>query len=348
MSSIVTKVSDGIGWITLSRPKALNALNLQMIRELHQTLVEWVELDEVESVVVLGSGDRAFCAGGDLRSVYEAHIAKDHHFFDVLFREEYTLNYIIKTYPKPYLAFINGIAMGGGLGLSVNGQFCIVSEKAHLAMPEVSIGYFPDVGGSYFLNTMPGRIGYYLGLTGSHFSAGDAVFTNLSSYYIHSERWSLVFEILTKLEKKSPQNIRVMLENFTEDAPPSKLKEKQEVIDRCFNKPTLEGILKALKCDSDLFALETYKQILTKSPLSICVTFEQLQRCKDLPFDAVMQEEFRLSRSFVKEHDFFEGIRAAIIDKDRRPRWQPALIEQVTSSMIEVYFHHHDFERLPI
>jgi enoyl-CoA hydratase/carnithine racemase len=345
---IHSEVKAAIGWVMLNRPRALNALNLEMIRHLHQQLLSWRDDPQVHCVVIQSAHGKAFCSGGDLRSVYEARERKNNHFLETLFKEEYTLNHFIKTYPKPYIAFINGIAMGGGLGISVNGSHCVVTEKAVLAMPEVGIGYFPDVGASCFLNQTPGSLGLYLGLTGKTFNTADAVYSGIAPYYIPSDQLPLAVAALMEASSKSFESLNKVLMSFkTQELPMvSELQTKRELIDRCFSKATLEEILNSLREESDPFARDILSLILSRSPTSLYVTLGQLQRAKRWDFKKVMQSEYALSQVFLKGHDFFEGIRAAIIDKDRRPQWNPRQLESVDKKEIETYFAAEDGGKL--
>ena len=181
---LLIEIQNGVGLITLNRPKALNALSFMMLKGIHETLIQWANHKDVRSVIIQGMGDRAFCAGGDVRSLYDAHLQGDHGFIQALFREEYTLNYLIATYPKPYIALMDGITMGGGCGVSVHGSHRVVTEKTIMAMPETGIGYFPDVGASHFLSKCPGYIGLYLGLTGARLNAADILFASLADYFV--------------------------------------------------------------------------------------------------------------------------------------------------------------------
>ncbi len=336
---VIFSISHNIGFIELNRPKALNALNQPMMTAIAQQLLAWKSDTSVQAVVVHSNSPRAFCAGGDLRAVYEAGTQGHLEHLELLFREEYSLNYIIKTYPKPYISFIDGIAMGGGIGLSVHGSHRLVSENVLIAMPETNIGYFPDVGATHFLNQAPGKIGLYLALTGNHIKVADALYARIGTHYIPHEKQGRVFDELKKLPAKDHDAIDNFLGLYEERHPESPLSKKEKEINMLFSTTTIGGIFNRLKTNSDAFAqgiLETLKQ---RSPTSLAVTFEQMNRWKTLNnFAEVMSMEFDMSQHFVKQPDFFEGIRSVIIDKDHAPKWRPSDLKEVTKEQVVAYF----------
>lgn len=337
---ISSKVRHHLGFITLERPQSLNALNLSMITALHEILKAWRHDANVHAIIVQGQGERAFCAGGDLRAVYEAHQRKDAHFHDELFRKEYTLNLEIARFSKPYISFIQGIAMGGGLGLSVHGSHRVVSEHVQLAMPETKIGYFPDVGASYFLNKAPGAVGMYLALTGNSLGTSDSLYAGLATHFIPQARHSQVIESLFEIDASQQRNIDKVLEKYTDKFSDSFLQAHQVKIDALFDHSRLKKIFQALENDPSSFAQETLKILKMRSPTSLQITFELLKRNKGKSLADAIETEFQLSQVFIKNHDFFEGIRALLIDKDQKPDWSPATIEDVDFSIVEEYFNH--------
>ena len=334
-SELLSEIKGTIGWITLNRPKALNALSLPMIRQLAQLLKEWEINPSIKAVILQGAGDKAFCAGGDVKAVYEAKISGDFQICDTFFREEYTLNTHIHEYKKPYVALIDGIAMGGGLGISINGSHRIVTEKALLAMPETGIGFFPDVGATTFLTKAPGSIGLYLGLTGYRLSPQDALWAKLATHFMPSTRLQ---------DLKHALETGVSLEetlSIYDTQPQEKgfLEHHVTQIDDHFHKSTLEDIIESLSQDPSPFAQNTLHTLLSKSPTSLAVVFRQLREVgPPLSFRERMRLEFRLSQHFVQNHDFAEGVRAVLVDKDHLPRWKPDTLEDVDLQKFASYF----------
>jgi enoyl-CoA hydratase len=332
---IDSKVQNGIGWITLNRPEALHALSLTMIRIMTQLLKKWEADPSITAVIIESSGGKAFCAGGDVRAVYEAQKTGDLETCDAFFREEYTLNAHIYSYSKPYVALIDGLAMGGGLGISVNGSHRIVTERALLAMPETGIGFFPDVGATTFLTRALGTVGLYLGLTGTPLKAKDALWFGLATHYVPS---SALASLRADLEKG--EDVEDVLDPYAQQ-PEGKgfLETHHEFIESHFKKASLKEIFESLAEDSSPFAQNTLNTLKTKSPTSLAVTFRQLKGCNPpLSFVEGMQQEFRLSQRMVMSHDFMEGIRAVLIDKDRLPRWKPLRIEDLVIESTEHFF----------
>ena len=333
-NDLVSKVQGGIGWITLNRPSALNALSLNMIRGLSRLLKEWETDSSIQAIIIQGAGEKAFCAGGDVRAVYEAKKAGDLKTCEAYFREEYTLNTYIHTYPKAYVALIDGIAFGGGLGVSVSGNYRIVTERALLAMPETGIGFFPDVGATTFLNNAPGAIGLYLGLTGTRLKAEDAIWAGLATHFLPS---SQVASFKEDLQQGKP--LEDALSAYCQESPEKGfLEHHAEMIERHFNKSSLQEIFESLAKDSSPFSQNTYHSLRSKSPTSLAVVFRQLKDGKLLSFLARMELEFRLSQHFIEGHDFMEGVRAVLVDKDHLPRWKPAKLEDLREEDIDTYF----------
>lgn len=335
MKEIVSNVQGNIGWITLNRPKTLNALSLQMIRDLAYLLKTWETDPSVKAIVIKSASEKAFCAGGDVRAIYEGKHAGDLTLCDAFFREEYTLNTYIYSYPKPYISLIDGIAMGGGLGISVNGSDRIVTERALLAMPETGIGFFPDVGATTFLTQKHPIIGLYLGLTGILLKATDALWFGLATHYVPSIHLPSVEADLAK-----GAEINNVLSRYA-STPQEKgfLEEHQKTIEHHFNQSSLINIFESLADDPSPFAQNTLNTLKAKSPTSLAVTFRQLTiEAIPLSFEERMKQEFRLSQRLVMESDFSEGIRAVLVDKDRLLRWQPANVEDINNQAIDQIF----------
>jgi len=336
---VLFSISHKIGFIELNRQRALNALNQPMMTAIAQQLLAWKSDGAVQAVVVHSNSPRAFCAGGDLRAVYEAGTQGHLEHLDHLFREEYILNHIIKTYPKPYISFMDGIAMGGGIGLSVHGSHRLMSENVLVAMPETNIGYFPDVGATHFLNQAPGKVGLYLALTGNHIKVADALYARIGTHYIPHEKQAQVFDELKKLPCKDHSAIDTFLKLYDEPRPESPLARQKEEIDQLFTATTIGGIFSQLKASSSEFSQGVFEILKKRSPTSLAVAFEQMNRWKTLnDFSEVMSMEFDMSQRFIKAPDFFEGIRAVIIDKDHAPKWSPADLKEVTKEQVAMYF----------
>ncbi len=323
------------GHITLNRPKALNALTLPMIQAMDPQLRAWAKDASIEAIVLTGAGEKAFCAGGDVRAVYEAgkgingapkSLTRDFFF------EEYCLNRLIHRYAKPYVSLIDGICMGGGMGLSVNGRMRVVSERAMMAMPETGIGLFPDVGGSHFLSRCPGQLGAYFALTGARLKAADMLYAGLATHYVPSAK---LLALQAALESG---NADAAVAHFAESAGEAPLAAERARIDRCFAADTVEGILEALAADGSEWAQKTRATLLTKSPTSMKVSLRQVRTGAKHDFEDCMRMEFRLVQRFMRGHDFFEGIRAVLVDKDNAPKWNPATLADVTPAMVDTYF----------
>lgn len=330
---------SNIGIVTLNRPKALNALSQDMILKLYHQLAKWKKDDQTKVIVIQGEGEKAFCAGGDIRKVYEARhdqeLAIKHFFWD-----EYRLNDRIHHYQKPYVSLLDGITMGGGVGVSIHGSHRIVTERFLFAMPETGIGFFPDVGGSYFLSRCPGQTGIYLGLTGERIKAADAIYLGLADNFVSVERIAELFDTLASnnLGSDVKSAVTQVIEEASSPAGDPPLAQHREEIDACFGFTTMEEILAALKQRNNEWSHKTTELLLTKSPTSLKVTLEQIHRGKNQSFDECMRMEYRLVNRFLKGHDFYEGVRALIVDKDQKPFWQPSELSAITARAIDAYF----------
>lgn len=317
-----------LGVITLNRPEAINALNIVMCETLSDQLKIWEEDSEIKAVVINAEGDRGFCAGGDVRAVYkigQEDPLETIHFFS----EEYQLNRRIYHFPKPYISFVHGICMGGGLGISTHGSHRVVSEDLRLAMPETKIGFYPDVGATFFLSRLPGEIGMYLGLTGTEINAQSALYAGLVDHMIPKKDFPNAMEALIGLEELDDTNIHKVLEKFAQKHKNSELSKNREFIDACFKGDDLDDILSQLDEHGSEWSKKILSDILSRSPTSIKVTFEALRKAKRLEFNDCMAMEYRITEQLVQQHDFYEGVRAAIIDKDNKPQWKPSSLDEV-------------------
>lgn len=344
---ILFERKGGVEVITLNRPDALNALNLNMIRLLDQRLVELESDKTVSAVILKGAGGKAFCAGGDVKAVYFDGLAAREGKGGTgltadFFREEYILNRRIHKFAKPYISLLDGIVMGGGKGISAHGSHRVVTENTLFAMPETNIGLFPDVGGGYFLPRCPGETGVYLALTGARVRAPDTLYIGFGTHYIMSDHLEALIEDLAgaKWDRAEPLAIaNAVIANYTKEAPEEPLLEDRRLeIDQHFAFDSIEDILVSLHDDGSEWAEETFQTLMKMSPTSLKISLEQLRRGIEMDFDDVMTMEYRLSQRCMAGHDFYEGIRAQLVDKDRSPKWSPATIEGVTAEIVTSYF----------
>jgi enoyl-CoA hydratase len=332
-SEVVCERTGSAGVILLNRPQALNALTLAMVREIRRALDAW-ELDpRVTRVVVAGAGEKAFCAGGDIRRLYELGRAGQAAEALTFWREEYELNIRIKRYPKPYVALIDGIVMGGGVGVSLHGTHRVAGERYLFAMPEVGIGFFPDVGATYALPRRPGQTGMYIALTGERIRTADALAVKLATHAVPSGALAGVKDRLVAGEP-----IEDVLRLASVDTGPAPLEPHRALIDRAFGADSVPAILECLDRDGSEFARKAAATIRSKSPTSLCIAFEQMRRGKVLTFEEAMKTEFRIVTRIAQGHDFYEGVRATLIDKDGAPRWNPATLDAVAPDAIEAHF----------
>ncbi|HUO91642.1 MAG TPA: enoyl-CoA hydratase/isomerase family protein [Rhizomicrobium sp.] len=321
-----------VGLITLNRPKALNALTHGMCLQMKGQLDAWKGDAAISCVVIRGEGDRAFCAGGDIRSLYESGKAGTPYALG-FYRDEYILNATIKHYPKPYIAMIHGIVMGGGVGVSVHGSARIADETTTFAMPETGIGLFPDVGGSFFLPRCPGELGMYLALTGARLKTVDCLYAGVATHFVPSAQWNDLVELFAAGKTAS-----AAVESVAQKAGDAPLASHRAEIDRLFAGDSVGEILSALDTNGSDWAVETARTIRSKSPTATKLAFRQIREGKTLDFDDCMRMEFRMVNRVVAGHDFYEGVRATIIDKDQAPKWQPARLEDVSDKDIDAYF----------
>lgn len=321
------------GLVTLNRPQALNAVTLGMVRSLALQLEAWESDPAVTRIIVTGAGERAFSAGGDLRGLYDFIKSGNHDGALGYWREEYVLNTAIKRCRKPYVALIDGIVMGGGAGVSVHGSHRVAGDKFRFAMPEVSIGFFPDIGATWFLPRMPGELGAWCALTGKQINAADAVGSTIATHRVASTRFPDLLDALC-----GNVSVDATLAAFAEPAGEGPVAAQRADIDRLFKGDRVEDILAALDRDGSEFAREAAATIREKAPLSLKIALAQVRRGKHLSFEDCMRTELRIVSRVVHGHDLPEGIRATIVDKDRNPRWQPATLAEVTDAEVDRHF----------
>lgn len=332
-------VDGPVGRIHLNKPKSLNSLTMNMCAGMHEHLVKWAADDNINAVVVTAEGDRAFCAGGDVIQVslggQEDPVAARE-----FFRVEYEMDLAIAEFPKPYICLIDGIVMGGGLGISVNGRYRVMSEHIMAAMPETGIGLLPDVGATAFLNRCPGRIGLYLGLTGARLDAADALHAGFATHFVTREKQPALLDTLISADYGSDRFAAVdaMLAEYSGDAGPSKLKDRQADIDRLFATDDVEQIVATLKTDKSELAKESLKAFGHMSPTSLKITAKQLCDNPGISVKDALILEHRMVSQVLLRHEFYEGIRAALIDRDRSPKWEPATLEDVAPDYVDAHF----------
>ena len=330
---VIFEVRGSLGLITLNRPKALNALTRGMVIALRGRLSEWANDPAISAVAIRGAGERAFCAGGDIRALHDSGRAATSYALD-FWRDEYILNAAIKHYRKPYVALIHGVCMGGGIGVSVHGGFRIANESAMFAMPETGIGFFPDVGGSYFLPRCPGEIGMYLGLTGARLKGPDAVYAGLATHFVPAEEWPMLIDALA--EGDTPADVLAEMAQWPlPNAPLSELRGK---IDRIFAASSVGDILENLDADDCDWANDTAALIRSRSPTSLKIVYNEIRSGATLEIDDCLKMEYRIASRILSGHDFYEGVRAVLIDKDNAPRWQPPSLGEVTDDSVAAYF----------
>lgn len=339
LPTVVGEKIGSVGAIRLNRPKALNSLDLGMVRQMAALLEVYAGDETVQTVIVSGEGERAFCAGGDIRAMHDSGKG-DGVEAQTFWREEFRMDHFIAHYHKPYVAFMDGIVMGGGAGISVHGSHRVVTERTRLAMPETGIGYFPDVGASWFLPRMPGMTGFWMGLTGNEIGAADALYARLADYCVPSATLPLVAEALAALPPgAAADEAGAVIERFSTTPPGGFLAAHRAVIDRVFALPTVEEILAALSLEDSDFARETLAVLGKRSPKSLKLTLKLLQAGKESGSLAeCLEREFAAGTGMLGNADFYEGVRAAVIDKDRNPKWSPATVEAVNDADLAPFF----------
>ena len=319
-----------LGVVTLNRPKAVNALTAGMASAMLEQLTLWADDDAVAAVLVRGAGDRGLCAGGDIVAIYR-DMLDGGDATAAFWAEEYRLNSLISGYPKPYVAFMDGLVLGGGVGISAHGSVRIVTERTRMGMPETTIGLVPDVGGTLLLSRSPGEAGTHAALTGAHLSGADALFLGFADYFVPSGKLA---ELAEALEGEAAD---AAVARFAEEAPASVLAAQQEWIDACYSSDDAEEILRRLRTVGGE-AAEVAGTIETKSPTAVKVALESLRRVRGLSLEEALEQEYRVGMRFLAGPDFREGIRAQVVDKDRNPHWQPATLAEVSRDAVESYF----------
>ncbi|MEU0110951.1 enoyl-CoA hydratase/isomerase family protein [Streptomyces sp. NPDC006251] len=319
--------------ITLNRPRALNALTHTMVRRIDEALTTWEHDPAVETVVITGAGERGLCAGGDIRAIHDDARDGDGSASRAFWRDEYRLNARIARYPKPYLAVMDGIVMGGGVGVSAHGSVRVVTERSRVAMPETGIGFVPDVGGTYLLARAPGELGTHLALTGAQAGAADALLCGVADHYVPSASLGRLLDALTE------RSASEALAGVARTAPQGVLAGRRDWIDTCYAADTVEEIVHRLLAHGDPDAKEAAETLLTRSPTALKVTLASLRRARALgSLDRVLDQEYRVSCAALGTPDLVEGIRAQVVDKDRRPRWSPKTLTEVTDADVERFF----------
>ncbi|CAD5112090.1 unnamed protein product [Dimorphilus gyrociliatus] len=340
-SEVLMQVKGDKALITLNRPKALNALNLSMIRQIYPQLRQWENSSNIKAVIINGSGEKAFCAGGDIVAVTNAGKKKE-KLAEEFFYEEYKLNNLIGSLKVPWIAFINGITMGGGVGLSVHGTFRICNEKTVFAMPECGIGLFPDVGGGYFLPRLAGETGTFLSLTGYRLKGTDVLHSGVATHFVHSKFNEELLETLVTAESGKEELNKIFCEFQKRSEGEMKsdfsLAPHLTKINTLFNANTVEDILKNLKEEGSDWSKKQYETIERMSPSSLKITLRLLREGKSLSLMDVLRIEYRLSQGCMANNDFYEGVRALLIDKDNKTSWKPAKLEDVTDDIVNSYF----------
>jgi enoyl-CoA hydratase len=329
---ILTHVDGSVGFLTLNRPKAINSLTHSMVSEMHKTLIAWEHDDAVQAVVLSGAGERGLCAGGDIVAIYHSALGDGTEAREFWY-DEYLLNGYIGRYPKPYVALMDGIVMGGGVGVSAHGSVRVVTDTTKLAMPEVGIGFIPDVGGTYILSRAPGELGLHAALSGAPFGGADAIAMGFADHYVPHDRLDDFKQVIAS------DGIDAALNAYTVDPPASQLLAQRDWIDECYAGETVMDIVAALRGHDAGPADEAANLIAGRSPISLSVALEAVRRAAKLDsLEDVLRQEYRTAYGSLRSHDLVEGIRAQVIDKDRNPKWSPASLAAVTPADVEAYF----------
>ena len=335
---LLTSVEGGLGVITLNRPKAVNALSYNMIGLLDKALTEFEHNDAVHAVLVRGSGDRGLCSGGDVVSLHKNAVENDLVGAAPFFRDEYMLDHRISTYPKPYIPIMNGLVLGGGVGISVSGSHRVVTDSTKLGMPEVGIGFSPDVGGAHYLANTPNNVGTYMALTGTHVSGADAVYAGMADFLVPDDQIETLVQRLTAIE--GPAEVELILAECNQPGT-SQLEAEAHWINTAFGGDTVEEILAAVHevADQDNeFAQKALKAVQRNSPTGMKVSLEAIRRAKHQTLAETLAQDLRTTMNAVAGTELAEGIRAQLIDKDRNPQWSPAHLEDVSDEAVQGFF----------
>ncbi|MGA9491437.1 MAG: enoyl-CoA hydratase/isomerase family protein [Mycobacterium sp.] len=329
---VLSRVDNGVGFATLNRPKAINSLNQTMIDQLSVILAKWEQDDEVSAVVLSGAGERGLCAGGDVVAIYHSARA-DGVEAKRFWHDEYLLNAKIGRFPKPYVSVMDGIVMGGGVGVGAHANTRVVTDTSKVAMPEVGIGFIPDVGGAYLLSRAPGALGLHAALTGAPFSGADAIALGFADHYVPHDRLDALREAV------AADGVEQAIATHAVEAPPSELAAQRDWIDHCYAGDSIADIVAALRGHGAGPANDAANLITTRSPIALSVTLEAVRRAAKLyTLEDVLAQDYRVSSASLRSHDLVEGIRAQLVDKDRNPKWSPASLAAVTAADIEAYF----------
>ena len=344
---ILCEIRNRIAFITLNRPAALNALSLSMIKDLRSALSRFAVDPNVHAILIQGAGGKAFCAGGDIRAIYESYQISQRPTLD-FFVAEYPLDYMLHCFPKPYVALIDGIVMGGGMGIAQGSRMRIVGDRTRMAMPEVAIGFFPDVGASYFLSRLPGSIGPYLALTGVQIRAADALYAGLADVYLPRAGVDALEAELSKLKWSGDRSdgrraaIDGVIRKLADNPAEAPLAALRAAIDQHFAAPSVPALLASLEAEERPEFLEWARQTIdlmnTRSPTMLAVTLEQLKRGRSMSLAECLRMELGMVRQSFIQGDFIEGVRAMIIDKDNAPVWRPPRLDEVTDELVEAMF----------
>lgn len=346
MSSVIFQVTNHVGIIQLNRPNVINSLNVEMVQFIYEKLREWKNDPDIALVCISGEGAKGLCAGGDMKLLYEL---RHSHIKDVaydFFLTEYQMDIMIHLYPKPILVYMDGIVMGGGVGLSVGASYRIVTETTKWSMPEMHIGFYPDVGASYFLNQMPGYTGRYLALTSQLIKAKDVLYCQAADYYLDGNNWNILMDVIYRenwLESNISAKLDLLIKEYSQhvDTSSSMLAANQKNINIHFSYNTIEEIVTSLDHEANNgndWAKETVNILRSKSPSSLKVTLRQLQKGEGLSLLDCFKMEFALSMNFMDHADFFEGVRSVLVDKDKSPKWLHSRIEDVSDNDILSFF----------
>ena len=329
---IASRVEGGVGFVTLNRPKAINSLNQSMVSGLRAVLTAWEQDDAISAVVLSGAGERGLCAGGDVVAIYHsarADGAEARRFW----HDEYLMNGQIGRYPKKYVALMDGIVMGGGVGVGAHANTRVVTETSKMAMPEVGIGFIPDVGGAYLLSRAPGSLGLHAALTGAPFSGADAIALGFADHYVPHDKLDALRQAI------AADGVESAIAAHAVEPPASQLAAQRDWIDHCYAGDTVADIVAALRGHAAGPANDAANLIATRSPIALSVTLEAVRRAAKLDtLEDVLAQDYRVSSASLRSHDLVEGIRAQLVDKDRNPKWSPASLAQVSVADVEAYF----------
>jgi enoyl-CoA hydratase len=336
---LIVRREGSAGIIRLNRPRAINAVTLEMFRGVDKALDQFEAEAAVSLVLLEGAGDRGLCAGGDIRALYDSSQVKG-DLGKILWREEYILNARIAKFPKPYVAFMDGIVMGGGVGLSAHSAHRVVTERTKLAMPEVGLGFFPDVGGTWLLSHSPGEIGTYFGLTGQTMNGPDAIYARFADAVVPSNQLPVLRNVLTEVRPGTASSeVGALIDDFATGESAGPVAATEPRIDAWFGHDRMEDIFAALQRDGSELARATFRTLNEKSPRGMVVTLKLLRLARaSSSLEQCLAREYRAALEVFRSDDFREGVRAAVIDKDRNPKWSPSRVEDVTPEMTAPYF----------